>query len=295
MDEFNHNPNKDKNEKKYIKKGKEVLSKLVEKDGFYIILFICICILGTTAVWVVTRDKASVSDVEGSNNDGIGVTEDYHSEPSLLENYTSSPDFNDINQNADTSNEDYFAETQDDSEIEVANIENSTQTEDDHKSQSEQDTKPSSTEVDATQSFEQSRVISMILPTNGTITKEFAVNKLVYSKTLEQWTTHNGVDISTREGSVVRAALDGVVASTKKDHELGIVITLDHGDGLTTMYACLSTDEMVKVGQNIKKGETISGVGKGVGFELAQGSHLHFEVLIDGKNVDPCQYIPNKQ
>ncbi len=301
MDEFNHDPSsnnsKNKSWNKYMKKVRKGLAKLVDKDGFYIILFICICILGTTAVWVATRDKDDINEAEGSNNDdGMNITEDYYSEPSPFEGINALPDSNnseditDINQGNDSSdNENY-------TEVEAVNIENPTETkEDNQQSESEQETKTSSAEVNVTQSYQQSRVISMLLPTNGSITKEFAVDKLVYSKTLEQWTTHNGVDITAREGSVVRAALDGVVASKKNDDELGIVITLDHGDGLITLYACLSTDEMVKVGQNVKKGETISGVGKGVGFELAQGPHLHFEVLINGKNVDPTLYIPSMQ
>lgn len=307
MDEFNHDPrndnNENKNEERYMDKVRKGLAKLVDKDGFYIILFICICILGTTAVWVATRDNDDINEAEGNDNDGVNVTEDYYSEPSPLEGINALPDSNNSEETTDIDQENSTSETEDHSEVEAANIEKPTETKDDNqqsgtkddnqKLENEQETNDSTEQVDVSPSFQQNRVISMILPTNGSIIKEFAVDKLVYSKTLEQWTTHNGVDITTREGSVVRAALDGVVASIKNDHELGIVITLDHGGGLTTVYASLSTDEMVKVGQNIKKGETISGVGKGVGFELAEGPHLHFEVLIDGKNVDPTQYIPN--
>nr|WP_252187779.1 M23 family metallopeptidase [Anaeromonas frigoriresistens] len=121
----------------------------------------------------------------------------------------------------------------------------------------------------------------------------FAEDKLVYSETLEQWTTHNGLDIQAAEGSAVRAVLSGVVKEVVTTDELGIVVTIDHSDGLQTKYGCLSTDEMVEAGQQIEKGDPIGAVGKSVGYELAQGPHLHFEVLEAGKNIDPKNYLPD--
>ena len=56
-------------------------------------------------------------------------------------------------------------------------------------------------------------------------------------------------------------------------------------------YANLSTKAMVKVGQSIKKGDPISGIGNPTGLEMNEVPHLHFEVLSNGKNVDPKEYL----
>lgn len=50
---------------------------------------------------------------------------------------------------------------------------------------------------------------------------------------------------------------------------------------------------MVKPGQSVKKGTPISGIGKPKGLEMAEGPHLHLEVVLNGEKVDPRKYLPN--
>ncbi|MTI65540.1 MAG: M23 family metallopeptidase [Firmicutes bacterium] len=259
---------------------KKYINRLIEKDGFYVILFICVCIVATTAVWV-TKENISKYNAKEENavivqkhgiNHGLNRLYEFVNETSnkgvvKINKQSKVTEENNKNTNEKLEeSEDKFNKEQKKNAITATNIE--------------------------AQEKKEIKSISMVIPLMGKISKNFAKDTLVYSKTLEQWSTHKGIDIKAKQGTVVRASLKGVVKEIKKEDELGIVITLDHGDGLITKYGCLSTDDMVKVGETIKKGDPISGVGEGVGFELAQGPHLHFEVLLNGENVDPKEYIP---
>lgn len=133
----------------------------------------------------------------------------------------------------------------------------------------------------------------MAVPVLGKVTLPFADDKLVYHKTLEQWSTHKGIDILAQEGAPVKAALDGEVVEVVNDTIMGITITLKHSDDLLTRYSNLSTDAMVKVGDMVKKGQTISGVGRTASSKTAEGSVLHFQVLKDDQFVDPEIYLGN--
>lgn len=135
---------------------------------------------------------------------------------------------------------------------------------------------------------------TMVVPVFGTAYTEFADNSLVYSKTLDHWTTHMGLDIKADEGSPVRAAMDGVVEELTNDSELGLTIIINHGAKVYTKYCNLSTLDLVTVGQEVKKGDVISGIGKTALYEVSDDPHLHFEVIKDGKNVDPKKYLPKQ-
>lgn len=135
---------------------------------------------------------------------------------------------------------------------------------------------------------------TMIVPVFGNLSIDYSDTELIYSKTIDSWITHPGIDMRAEEGSPVRAALDGVVAETTEDPQWGLSILLDHGDGVFTKYCNLSTLELVTKGQKIKKGDVISGVGKTAICEIADEPHLHFELIRDNKTIDPKNYLPKK-
>ncbi|MGE5632597.1 MAG: peptidoglycan DD-metalloendopeptidase family protein [Caulobacteraceae bacterium] len=142
--------------------------------------------------------------------------------------------------------------------------------------------------------MEEPKMETMVVPVFGTAYTEFSDDALIYSKTLDQWTTHLGIDIKADEGSPVRAAMDGVVEKVTNDPELGLTIIINHGGNSYTKYSNLSTLDMVSVGQKVKKGDVISGVGKTALYEIADDPHLHFEVLKDEKSMDPKRYLPKQ-
>lgn len=135
---------------------------------------------------------------------------------------------------------------------------------------------------------------TMIIPVFGNISTDYSDTELIYSKTIDSWITHSGLDLKAEEGSPVRAALDGTVAELSNDAQWGLTIVLDHGDGVLTKYSNLSTLDLLSVGQEVKKGDVISGVGKTALCEIAEEAHLHFELIRDEQNIDPKNYLPKK-
>ena len=133
--------------------------------------------------------------------------------------------------------------------------------------------------------------LSFERPVEGEIIREFAQDNLVYSETLEEWTTHNGIDIKADKTTVVKAAEAGVVKSIKNDPRYGLTIVIEHDDVYQTVYSNLLTSEFVVEGETVEKGQSIGTVGNSAVFEIADEPHLHFEILKDSIAIDPSIYI----
>lgn len=128
-------------------------------------------------------------------------------------------------------------------------------------------------------------------PVVGEIIKDFAIDNLIFSNTLEEWTTHSGIDIKAEKTSVVAAAETGTIESIKNDPRFGLSITIAHKDGFKTIYSNLLTTEFVNENEVVEKGQTIATVGESASFEVADESHLHFEMYKDGNVVNPTIYL----
>lgn len=98
---------------------------------------------------------------------------------------------------------------------------------------------------------------------------------------------HEGLDFSAETGTPVVVAADGVVLSANYHADYGNVIDVDHGDGLTSRYAHLSTVD-VKPGMLVKRGEKIGAVGTS---GRSTGPHLHFEVRMLGVAQNPARFL----
>lgn len=133
--------------------------------------------------------------------------------------------------------------------------------------------------------------ISFSKPVEGEIVKEFAQDNLIYSNTLEEWTTHTGIDIKAEKTTVVKAAEAGMVKSIKNDPRYGLTIVIEHQNGFQTVYSNLLTSEFVVEGENVEKGQSLGTVGNTAAFEIADEPHLHFEILKDSVAVDPSIYL----
>lgn len=128
-------------------------------------------------------------------------------------------------------------------------------------------------------------------PVSGEIGLSHSPESLIFSKTLQEWTTHTGIDIQAKRGTPVAAAEEGIVKNITETAAKGIEITLAHKDGYKTVYSNLSTKEMVKVGQVVEKGRIISGIGNTASFEYYEPEHLHFEVYKNNKAIDPLEIL----
>lgn len=122
-----------------------------------------------------------------------------------------------------------------------------------------------------------------IWPAQGRITSPFGYRRL------QGWIRefHHGIDIAGPYNSPVVSTADGQVTFTGWKGAFGRVVIIDHGWGLTTMYGHLAST-LVKPGQKVKKGQTIGRMGN---TGRSTGTHLHYQVELWGKPVDPADYL----
>lgn len=81
------------------------------------------------------------------------------------------------------------------------------------------------------------------------------------------------------------------IKSIKNDPRYGLTVVIEHSNGFESIYSSLLTAEFVKIGEEVKQGQTIATVGNTARFEIADETHIHFEIKKDGINVDPNIYI----
>ena len=133
--------------------------------------------------------------------------------------------------------------------------------------------------------------LKFIAPVVGEIITDYADESLIYSKTLDEWTTHFGIDIKADKTSSVVSAEDGIVKSIKNDPRYGLSVIISHEDGYETLYANLLSADFVKEGDKVSKNQTIGTIGESASFEISEQPHLHFEILQNGENVNPTTLI----
>lgn len=151
--------------------------------------------------------------------------------------------------------------------------------------------KTTATNAKTSEKKEQNKELSFAKPVEGEIVREYAKENLIYSETLQEWTTHMGIDIKADKTTIVKSAEEGTVKSIKNDPRYGLTIVIEHSNGFQTLYANLLTSEFVVEGEKVEKGQTIGTVGNTAIFETADEPHLHFEILKDSIQVDPSIYI----
>ena len=128
-------------------------------------------------------------------------------------------------------------------------------------------------------------------PVEGDIVRDFAVDSLIYSETLQEWTTHTGIDIKAEKTTVVKSAEVGTVKTIKNDPRYGLTVIIEHANGFQTVYSNLLTSEFVVEGEKVEKGQSLGTVGNTAAFEIADEPHLHFEIIKDSVQVDPNIYL----
>lgn len=266
-------------------KGKK-FKEFLDKRGFYIVLLLCIAVVAGTMVFVTTRravdrdfNAEDLSDGSGDDlpardaalNESEKLSDKLSEDPAVLE-----PDEgSDIGSPASV-NKDSTAKPKDGEK----------------KTEPKENTAPEKTTPEKPAAPVKQQ--SFLMPVSGPTSLEYAMDKLVYSKTLEEWRAHPGIDIAADRGTPVKAVADGVVCDVKNDQFYGISVVIDHENGLKTLYRNLAADDTVIVNQKVKQGEIIGSVGNTAMDESSEQSHLHFEVLKDDINQDPTEYLPKK-
>jgi murein DD-endopeptidase MepM/ murein hydrolase activator NlpD len=152
-------------------------------------------------------------------------------------------------------------------------------------------TSTENTEAKTSEVVEEKKELQFIAPVSGEIITDYANESLIYSKTLDEWITHLGIDIKGNKASTVVASEEGAVKSIKNDPRYGLTVTIEHSDGYETIYSNLLSAEFVKEGDTLEQGQTIGTIGESASFEIDDVPHLHFEIHKDGENVNPTTLL----
>jgi len=127
--------------------------------------------------------------------------------------------------------------------------------------------------------------VPSIMPTAGWLTSQFTRSR--NHPLLHISRPHEGIDVSAPMGAPIVAPASGVVTSAGYENGYGNTLEIDHGNGIVTRYAhCSRLD--VRKGQRVTRGQRIAAVGS---TGLSTGPHLHYEIHINGKVVNPLTYV----
>lgn len=129
------------------------------------------------------------------------------------------------------------------------------------------------------------------LPFGNQIIKDYSNMNPVYSKTLGDWRTHNGIDFSGEAGGAVVAISYGEVISIYEDTLFGTCVLIDHGNGVTAKYCGLNKETLnVKEHSSVNSEDIIGYLGE-IPCEKQEGAHLHFEITHNGELVEPLELM----
>lgn len=128
------------------------------------------------------------------------------------------------------------------------------------------------------------RILPIRLPTNGHITSQYGPRRSPFTRRVK---VHKGIDFSTPTGSYIYSTADGIIKSVKRSKTYGLSIDVEHNERLVTRYAHLSR-ALVNQGEKICAGEVLALAGSS---GRSTGPHLHYEIIVDGKALDPLKVI----
>jgi murein DD-endopeptidase MepM/ murein hydrolase activator NlpD len=121
------------------------------------------------------------------------------------------------------------------------------------------------------------------------VSSGFGVRRSPFNK--ERWERHQGIDISSRRGTPLVATADGTIANMGKDRFLGNFVEIRHNEKFSTLYGHMDRfAKDMKKGTEVKRGEVIGYMGR---TGRTTGCHVHYEVRVYGKPVNPVDYILN--
>lgn len=113
----------------------------------------------------------------------------------------------------------------------------------------------------------------------------------VYSKTMDDWRAHTGIDYAAEEGEKVNSVWDGTVHRVYKDMLWGYSVEIKHSGDIFSVYRNLKKNILVKEGEKVSKGQAIASVGSSAAVEKREKPHLHFELWTGGETINPESYI----
>ncbi len=260
------------------------IARFLERQGFYVVLLVCLGIVGVTAFLTLSGNGGETPPQQIQTDTDWPNLVDNQTELDEIVNARPTPtiSFAPTPSPTPTPSPSPSPEPSAEPEEDVAAI-----------AQGEETLDTANAEPSATPKQEASATLTFAAPVNGALSVNFADESLIYNKTLKQWTTHPGIDIAAQEGAQVKAVLGGKVESVGKDPMLGYKIVIVHDSDRMSVYANLVDDGGLEKGQAVNAGETIGRGGRSAISEIEAEPHLHFEFYQKGKAVDPSPFIDN--
>lgn len=258
----------------------ESLEAFFAGKGFYIVLFLCVAVIGVSA-WTMLTDKGT--DVENSGKLDMSLSEQNGPEQQEDAALTSKTDDSIINEPAAVREQE---------EIQTAaEPDNGGKTGGDAPGE-ETKSAPAVIPEEETGSASAPQPDFFIWPVTGDIENGYSMTALQYNRTMKDWRTHDGLDISAELGAQVKAVTGGTVSAVFDDDMYGTTVVIDHKNGLSSTYSNLAAMPTVKAGDSVVTGQVIGSVGDTALCEVGEVTHLHFSMAIDGESVDPLEYMP---
>ena len=136
-------------------------------------------------------------------------------------------------------------------------------------------------------------VTEYLAPATGVLNKTHDDSLPVYSETMNDFRVHRGIDITTAAGADVLATAAGTVSLVWSDPLMGECLSIDHGNGVVSIYKNLAVEKAsgIAAGVKVTAGQKLGTVGETALIESAEEPHLHFEMTYKEEYVDPLTYI----
>lgn len=131
----------------------------------------------------------------------------------------------------------------------------------------------------------------IVNPCSKEIIKEYSGENPVFSKTMNDWRIHSGVDFKAEQGQKILSITNGKVLDVYEDALLGKTIEIKHSNGVTAYYSGLGDTTMVNKDEEVEPGQEIGSIND-VPSEILDGYHLHLAMKKDGKFINPIDVLP---
>ena len=268
---------------------KNKVKDFFRKEGFYLVLFVCLCIVATVAAFTIRY--YCVANLQNNAYIELSLNE-------VEDNTSSETDSNFNKQNAErVENNDELANSNEESlsEPEVANAEEEVATNDQEEVAENQVTEEV---ADVSAGTDTQVVLSLPIDGSVAISREFGTMIRTYvDETRSEDISRRGIDINASVGTIVKAAAEGQVEEVASNTTDGTYVVIAHANGLKTKYTNLSEEVKVAVGDVVSNGTEIGTVGNTSGIFTSKvcGDVLNVQVQdANGNDVDPSAYFDLK-
>ena len=272
---------------------KNKVKDFFRKEGFYLVLFVCLCVVATVAAFTIRKNSIAKEQNKANNEISLNEVED---------NNSSETDSNFNKQNAErVENNDELANSNEESlsEPEVASVDDEVATSDQEEVAENQTTEATEEKVaDVSAGTDTEVVLSLPIDGNVAVSREFGKMIRTYvDETRSEDTSRRGIDINAAVGTVVKSAAEGKVEEVSSNTTDGTYVVIAHANGLKTKYTNLSEEVKVAVGDVVSTGTEIGTVGNTSGIFTSKvcGDVLNVQVQdANGNDVDPSAYFDFK-